>query len=45
MLLSEKKLKQWEFIEYEGTSSCETTPNEVSESEEAVDNEQGTKPA
>ena len=44
-LLSDKNLEQWEFMDYEGTISFETAPNEVSESEEAVDKEQGTKPA
>ena len=44
-LLSDKNLEQWEFMDYEGTISFETAPNEVSETEEAVDKEQGTKPA
>lgn len=44
-LLSDKNLEQWEFMDYEGTISFETAPNEVAESEEAVDVGQGTKPA
>ena len=44
-LLSDKNLEQWEFMDYEGTISFETAPNEVVESEEAVDVGQGTKPA
>lgn len=44
-LLSDKNLEQWEFMDYEGTISFETAPNEVVESEEAVDMGQGTKPA
>lgn len=44
-LLSDKNLEQWEFMDYEGTISFETAPNEAAISGEVAEEKPAAKPA